>query len=254
MKAKLGQHFVANEEVLELEARLAQVSGKSVLEIGAGDGRLTQKLLSFGAKEITAVELDSKLCSILKRKFGRAVDVVQADFLSFKPGHFDRIVGNIPYYITSPIIVKLAEYDFELALLCIQKEVALRMVATPGSRNYGRLSVFCQLAFNPNVLCEISKHAFYPVPKVDSCIVTLTKTGFVPSKDLQNKIAAIFSHKKKLLKNAVIDGREALFGEKEKKKAQQIAQNLKYAKRKVFTLSTNEVLETLEELRCANER
>ncbi|MEM4554397.1 MAG: 16S rRNA (adenine(1518)-N(6)/adenine(1519)-N(6))-dimethyltransferase RsmA [Candidatus Anstonellaceae archaeon] len=254
MGARLGQHFIIDEEVLELEAQLADVSGKSVLEIGAGDGRLTQKLLSLGAKKITAVELDPKLCSLLKKKFSSKVNVVQADFLSLQPGYFDRIVGNIPYYITSPILVRLAEYDFELALLCMQKEVALRLVSPPGSRNYGRLSVFCQLAFKPQLVCQVSKQALYPVPKVDSCIVTLTKTGFVPSKEVQNKIAAIFSHKKKSLKNAVIDGRDTLFGRNDKKKARAVAQTLKYAKRKVFTLSPSEVLETIKEMGCTDEK
>ncbi|MCX8197204.1 MAG: 16S rRNA (adenine(1518)-N(6)/adenine(1519)-N(6))-dimethyltransferase RsmA [Candidatus Micrarchaeota archaeon] len=252
MKAKLGQHFIIDESVLELEAALADVKGKQVLEIGAGDGRLTEKLLSFGAKEITAVELDEKFASILKKKFKERVAVVQADFLDLEPKPFERIVGNIPYYITSPIIVKLSDYSFEKALLCVQKEVALRIVAPPGCRQYGRLSVFCQLVFKPKLVCEISKQAFFPRPKVDSSLVALEKTGLVLSKEQQNAIAALFSHKKKTLKNAIIDSRK-MFGIEEKHKIAEFAKKLKYAQRKVFTLSPKEVVEILGELEGLNE-
>ena len=251
MKAKLGQNFLQDESVLEFEAESAGVSGKSVLEIGAGDGRLTKKLLAFGAGHITAVEFDPKLAKSLRAipSFQRRVKVVEGDFLSFPDSsRFNSIVGNIPYYITSPILLKLARMDFDLAVICVQKEVALRMLAAPGSREYGRLSVFCQLSFKAKILMLVDRSAFSPAPKVDSCIISLRKTGFSLDSRTDKIMGALFSHKKKSVRNAVIDARHELFGSCDKKKAADEAQKLKYAGRKVFTLEPSELVETAGQL------
>lgn len=249
MKTKLGQHFLADESVLQFEAKSADVHDKSVLEIGAGDGRLTSKLLHEGAGHITAVELDPKLAKALRMKFRSRVLVVESDFLEFSPGKkYNCVVGNIPYYITSPILFKLALMDFDKAVLCIQKEVAQRMVALPGSSNYGRLSVSCQLSFQTKILAMVGREAFSPKPKVDSCIISLSKTGFSPSSLQEKAIAAIFSHRKKSLKNAVMDARRELFGSDDHQQARRAAQILKYKERKVFTMSPPEVLESVGQL------
>ena len=249
MKAKLGQHFLADDSVLQFEAESADVRGKSVLEIGAGDGRLTAKLLAQGAGHITAIEIDRKLARLLRMKFARRVTVLQSDFLAFSPQKkYNVVVGNIPYYITSPILFRLAGMDFDRAVLCIQKEVAERIVAAPCSPNYGRLSVSCQLCFSTEVLASVGREAFTPSPKVDSCIVSLSKTGFSPTSAEEAAIAAIFSHRKKSLRNAVVDARRQLFGNDSRAEAQAIAQNLKCAGRKVFTLSPQEALEAARQL------
>jgi len=249
MKAKLGQNFLADESVLAFEAKSADVRGKSVLEIGAGDGRLTSKLLSEGAGHITALEIDPKLAKQLRVKFQSRVKVIEGDFLEFSPEKkYNAIAGNIPYYITSPILFKLAGMDFDLAILCLQQEVAQRMVAQPGTRNYGRLSVSCQLVFETKLLLAVGREAFTPSPKVDSCVVSIRKTGFTINEKQEKAIAAIFSHRKKSLKNAVVDARRSLFGSDSKQKAATLAQTLKYAERKVFSLSPKEVLEATEKL------
>ncbi len=249
MKAKLGQHFLLDDSVLQLEAESADVVGKSVLEIGAGDGRLTSRLLSQGAGHITAVELDPKLAKSLRAKFHSRVKVVECDFLDFAPEKkYNCVVGNIPYYITSPILFKLASMDFDRATLCIQKEVAQRIVARPGTSQYGRLSVSCQLSFETRIISEVGREAFSPKPRVDSCIISISKTGFLPSQRQQEAIAAIFSHRKKSLKNAVVDGRMQLFGSPDRARALQAAQTLKYAGRKVFTLSPREVMDSVGQL------
>lgn len=249
MKAKLGQHFLADESVLQFEAECADVSKKSVLEIGAGDGRLTHRLLSAGAGHIVAVEFDHQLAKQLRMRFHSRVRVVEGDFLSFEQHvRFNRVVGNIPYYITSPILFKLAGMDFEKAVLCVQKEVAERMVAAPGTSQYGRLSVSCQLLFSMEILALVDRTAFDPRPKVDSCIISLEKTGFSLGGRQEAIIGAIFSHKKKSLRNAVIDARQAIFSSGDKHLAAEKSQNLKYSKRKVFTLAPSEVLEVVSEL------
>jgi len=251
MHAKLGQNFLADENVLAYEAECADVRSNSVLEIGAGDGRLTSKLLSAGAGHITAVEFDPKLAKTLRMKFASAkrVKVHEGDFLEFNESvRFGRIVGNIPYYITSPILLKLARMKFDKAVICIQKEVAARMMAEPGSREYGRLSVFSQLCFRSETLALVERTAFSPAPKVDSCIISLEKTGFLMDECEEKAVGAIFSHKKKSLKNAVVDARQALFGSNDKPLASKIAQTLKYPERKVFSLAPEEALEVARQL------
>lgn len=249
MRAKIGQNFLADDLVLEFEAESADVDGKSVLEIGAGDGRLTRKLLSHGAGHITAVEIDKKLAKRLRTAFHKRVLVVEDDVLLFDESRrFNRIVGNIPYYITSPILLKLSRMDFGMALLCLQKEVAKRMMAPFGSSNYGRLSVFCQLAFSMEFLAEVKKESFSPVPKVDSAIVRLKKTGVSILPSEEKVIGAIFSHRKKTLRNAVVDARRELFGNENKPQALLLSQSLKYAPSKVFLLSPQEALLSAREI------
>lgn len=251
MRAKLGQNFLADESVLAYEAQCADARGNSVLEIGAGDGRLTSKLLSAGAGHITAVEFDPKLARQLRIRFSGAkrVRVHEGDFLEFdESARFGRIVGNIPYYITSPILLKIARMNFDKAVLCMQKEVAARMMAEPGSREYGRLSVFSQLTYKADVLALVERSAFKPAPKVDSCIVSIGKTGFLMGACEEEAVGALFSHKKKSVKNAVVDARQALFGSNDKARAAAFAQTLKYPGRKVFTLSPQEALEVARQV------
>ncbi len=249
MKAKLGQNFLIDESILEFEAQSADVRGKSVLEIGAGDGRLTAKLLSEGAGHVIAVELDSRLAKVLRMKFHHRVKVVEADFLLFSESQkVNCIVGNIPYYITSPILLKLSRMEFGRAVLCIQKEVAERILALNGTRNYGRLSATAQLLFKIEILALVQRTAFQPVPKVDSCIISLEKTGAKISEGEEKAMGALFSHKKKSVRNAAIDSRRLLFSSKDKQQASAAADKLKYSNRKVFTLSPQELLEVAGQL------
>ena len=253
MHAKLGQHFLADENVLAYEAECADARNNSVLEIGAGDGRLTAKLLTCGAGHITAVEFDPKLARKLRMRFAtyKRVKVHEGDFLKYdESARFGRVVGNIPYYITSPILLKLSRMNFDKAVICIQKEVAARMMAEPGSAEYGRLSVFSQLTYKAETLALVERTAFSPAPKVDSCIVSLVKTGFLMAGCEEKAIGALFSHKKKAVKNAVVDARWDLFGSRDKKGAGQIAQTLKYSERKVFSLAPSEALYVARQL-CA---
>lgn len=249
MKAKLGQNFLVDENVLSFEAEQCGPKGKSVLEIGAGDGRLTAKLLAHGASHVTAVELDSKLAKSLRMKFRSRVRVIEGDFLSAPlPPRVNVVAGNIPYYITSPILLRLAKMDFDRAVLCVQKEVALRIAAPPASSAYGRLSVSSQLCFSMELLAEVPKEAFLPKPKVDSFIISLAPRGLRLSGREERLIGAIFSHRKKSLRNAVVDARAEIFGSGDKKAALAAAQKLKYERRKVFTLTPQEALEAARQL------
>lgn len=212
-RKSLGQCFLEDKNILALEAKLANPTNKIVLEIGAGDGRLTEALIGQKPKKIIAVEKDPRFASILRDKFaGRGVvEVVERDFLEFEfPDDVDVVVGNIPYYISSDIIFALAPLKFERAILMVQKEFAQKMAAKPKDRNYGRLSVTSQLAFTIKLERTVLRHLFKPMPKVDSAIIIITPTGTRLTQFQENVIRWLFQHKNKTVRNALLDSK--MFG------------------------------------------
>ena len=235
-KKSLGQSFLEDRNILALEAKLADVAGKAVLEIGPGDGRLTEELQKNGPKKIMAVEKDARFASLLREKFsGKAVEIIEADFLKIEPRDVDVIVGNIPYYISSDIIFRLKDYSFGHAVLMVQKEFAEKMAARPGGRNYGRLSVTSQLSFEITPVRPVLRHLFRPAPRVDSMIITLRKRDFRPSQLQENIIRYIFQHKKKTVRNALMDSK--MFGKEE------LAALGDFEKRRGISLTKEECLE-----------
>ncbi|VVC03846.1 putative ribosomal RNA small subunit methyltransferase A [Candidatus Bilamarchaeum dharawalense] len=205
---KLGQCFLEDQNILKLEAKLAQVSGKTILEIGPGDGRLTSCLLAEKPKKIIAVELDPKFAAILREKFSKEnVEIVEADFLELEFPGCDIVIGNIPYYISSDIVFKLAKQKIEKAILMVQKEFAEKMVAKSGDGNYGRLSVTSQLAFDIKLERTVLRHLFRPMPIVDSAIIVLRPTGMSLNQKQENVIRWLFQHKNKTVRNALMDSK-----------------------------------------------
>ncbi len=247
-KKRLGQNFLHDASVLAREAEYAGVSGCSVLEIGAGDGRLTEKLLEAGAKEITAVEKDGGLAGILAEKFANdgRVKIENSDFLKMPVAGFDVVIGNIPYYISSPIIFRLADFRFKRAVLCVQKEFAQRMLAKPGTHNYGRMSVMAQLHFNVELLETVPASSFSPKPKVDSALIRLEKTGRACTKSEAEFINSVFQHRKKTLGNALFDSRSHFGWEKEK--TRKLVEKVKYREKRVFMMALDELLESAGEV------
>jgi 16S rRNA (adenine1518-N6/adenine1519-N6)-dimethyltransferase len=246
---RLGQHFLRRNDVLRREAKYGDVKGKEVIEIGAGDGRLTAVLLEEGAKKVIAIEKDRLLAEKLKKRFAgeRRVKVLLKDFLKYEGKGSDVIMGNIPYYISSPIIFKLKDMEFETAVLCLQREFGERMVAAPGKREYGRLSVTSQLYFESELLEVVPPEAFSPVPKVESAIMRLRKKKVVEDRFLEEFIRYLFQHKKKSVRNALLDSRD-LFGEERKELRREI-ERIKNKERKVFTLTIDEIREFAGEVR-----
>ena len=195
-KPKLGQHFLASEEVaVRVVDALGDVSQSTVLEIGPGRGILTS-LLARRARRLIAVELDRVLAAQLRLKFGMArnVEIIEADILSIdfdslfgpKPGlsrpGIDlkpepmKAVGNLPYYITSDILLRLFEFSkyFDSIVIMVQREVADRIAAQPGGRDYGMLSATAQLYGRVEKLFTLPPTAFVPPPKVHSAVLRLT--------------------------------------------------------------------------------
>ncbi len=195
-KPKLGQHFLKDTSAAaRIVDALGDISQSTVLEIGPGGGALTS-LLVRRARRVIAVEADRVLAAQLRMNFSLTpnVEVIEGDILaidldtlfgprpgSSRPGMEPtpervRLVGNLPYYITSDILLRLFEYRkyFELIVLMVQKEVADRLAAQPGSRDYGLLSATTQLYSSVDELFMVPPAAFAPPPKVNSAVVRLT--------------------------------------------------------------------------------
>ncbi|MGA7752239.1 MAG: 16S rRNA (adenine(1518)-N(6)/adenine(1519)-N(6))-dimethyltransferase RsmA [Candidatus Sulfotelmatobacter sp.] len=195
-KPKLGQHFLNSEEAAtHIVDALGDISQSTVLEIGPGRGILTS-LLARRARRLIAVELDRVLAAQLRLKFGmsRNVEVIEADVLTIdfeslfgpKPGlgrpgieikpEPVKVVGNLPYYITSDILLRLFEFSkyFESLVIMVQKEVADRIAAEPGGSDYGILSATAQLNARVEKLFTLPPGAFVPPPKVHSTVLRLT--------------------------------------------------------------------------------
>ena len=195
-KPKMGQHFLASEDLAaRVVDTLGDVSQCTVLEIGPGRGILTS-LLAKRARRLIAVELDRVLAAQLRLKFGMArnVEVIEADVLSIdfdslfgpKPGLSQpgielkpqpvKVVGNLPYYITSDILLRVFEFSkyFDTIVIMVQREVAERIAAEPGGRDYGMLSATAQLYSRVEKLFTLPPGAFVPPPKVHSTVLRLT--------------------------------------------------------------------------------
>jgi len=179
-KPKLGQNFLVDTQAIErIAAALGDVSSRTVVEIGPGRGAITGALASRAA-HVIAVELDRELAADLSARFdaGR-VTVVERDVLQFDfaaaavqaEGKL-RVAGNLPYYITSPILLKLAasHASLDVAVLMVQREVADRITAAPGSRDYGLLSVTTQMYGPAEELFTLPPAAFSPPPEVHSTV------------------------------------------------------------------------------------
>lgn len=212
MGRRLGQHFLTRKSTLDRIAESACGERTPlVIEIGAGRGALTESLLER-AEAVVAIEIDPVLIHYLRQKFrdaldaGRLIlaetDILKADLSAWGPA---VIAGNLPYYITSPILERIfaASASWKLAVTLVQAEVAVRIVAQPGNRDYGYLSVLVQAQARAERLFEVPRAAFRPPPKVDSAVVRLEPID-AGMKDLPLflKFAGnCFRYKRKTLRN-----------------------------------------------------
>jgi 16S rRNA (adenine1518-N6/adenine1519-N6)-dimethyltransferase len=181
-----------DKAVLRRIVEYAEISEDDiVLEIGSGPGNLTFELLRKAGKVI-GIEKDHRMVGILKKKFSREImvgrfELIQGDALKVSFPEFDKFVSNIPFSISSPLTFKLLKHRFKLAIVMYQKEFAERLTATPGSKTYGRLTVMARAFCKAEILENVSRRAFKPIPKVDSAIVRIT-----PSRDLEINDLHIF--------------------------------------------------------------
>mgnify|MGYP000318302077 CR=1 FL=1 len=200
-----GQHFLLDEDVLRREVEYAHISGRDVvLEIGAGIGNLTEKLVSK-ARMVIAVEKDPRLCALLKERGWKNLQLIEGDVLKVRFPKFDKVVSNLPYGISSPITFKLLDYSWKTSVLTYQKEFAQRIVAEPGTRDYSRLTVGVQRFCDAELLEVIPRDAFYPKPKVDSAIIRLKQKRRKGKEDelFLLVVKACFQHRNKKVRNAL---------------------------------------------------
>ena len=221
-KAK-GQNFLIASWVPE---SIAEDSGVDrtvgVLEIGPGIGPLTQQLC-LRAGKVCAVELDTRLKPILAQTVGEFEnlnivwnDVLKLDIPSFVKEQFGSLrpmaCANLPYYITSPILSALLEADcFEAVTVMVQKEVALRIAAKPGSADYSAFTVFCQYYAEPELLFDVPAHCFLPQPKVTSAVISLRvrkerNWGALDEDVFFRTVKASFAMRRKKLSNGLASG------------------------------------------------
>ena len=208
-RPKLGQHFLIRGSTLERIARAAcPEPAERVIEIGPGRGALTEKLLARAGRVI-AVEIDPVLAEQLRHKLAAVDrleivvgDALETDFTQW-PG--TAIAGNLPYYAASPILTRTARLDVPRAVFLIQKEVAERLVAQPGERAYGFLTVQIALWMKARLLFEVKPAAFRPPPKVDSAVVLLEPRPEKPHVGDPDAflefVSLAFQHKRKTLRN-----------------------------------------------------
>lgn len=187
---KYGQVYLSDPETAKFEVEILRLRpGETVLEIGPGHGEITAFLLQEGVS-VAAVEADHTSVEFLLEKFPDEVasgrlTVLHASFLDLEGGEYSAIIGNIPYHITSAIIFSLDRFKFDRAVLMIQKEVADRILALPGSSDYSRLTVNCAFRYSVERKRDVPASKFTPVPRVDSSIIFLTRRGKVEIAELQ---------------------------------------------------------------------
>lgn len=221
-KKSLGQNFIKDPQILDKIASVANLDIQTdVLEIGVGSANLTT-ILAKKAKRVLGFEVDLSLIPLLEKKLKNYHnvyitfdDVLKIDFnqeiKKNLPNSSNLIaVGNIPYYITSPIIHKLLEskINFTKIILMVQKEVAQRIVASPKTNNYSVLSLYVQEFAQPKISFYVNKNNFYPIPKVDSAVITLDlKPNRLPLFQIKEEMKFIelaFSNRRKQLKNNLV--------------------------------------------------
>ena len=212
---KFGQNFLINEKYAEKIVNTLQCQTDDIIiEIGPGKGVLTQHLIKQKNNKIIAIEIDPRLSELLKTKFGTKIRIIQESVLDVSFKKFDsnksiRIIGNIPYYLTSQILFKIFETGINIsqAVLMIQREVADRLLAEPRTKAYSYLTIMAQYHNNVQRVLEVNRDNFYPIPNVDSTVVSIEPKNH--TSDLQDYqlfrqiVITAFQQRRKMLRNSL---------------------------------------------------
>src|SRR5690625_4273140 len=222
-KKSLGQNFLIDVNILENIIKHAGIDKQSgVIEIGPGIGALTEQL-AIHSEKVIAYEIDQRLLPILTDTLGdyENIEVIHQDILKadvvetiqkyFSPNQLIHVVANLPYYITTPILMKLLSDKLPISSLTImiQKEVAERMAATPNQKSYGSLSIAVQYYTHANLMMDVPKTVFMPQPNVDSSVLKLTLRDHPPVDVMDEEhffaiVRACFVHRRKTLRNNLL--------------------------------------------------
>ncbi|MEM0149881.1 MAG: 16S rRNA (adenine(1518)-N(6)/adenine(1519)-N(6))-dimethyltransferase RsmA [Candidatus Micrarchaeaceae archaeon] len=251
-RKRLGQNFLINNSIAKIEAEYG--IGKSVLELGPGLGMLT-KALCKAARHVIAVEKDPALFSLLSAELKCSnLELLNKDFFELEDSYIEKaemLIANIPYNLSSRVVSWLSAHRMP-ALLCMQKEFAEHMQAKEGTRKYSKLSVAAGLEFTVYKIMDVKAGNFYPRPKVDSAIVFIKPKADAMPAGISSIVAALMGHKKKKLRNAVIDARQSLgltYYE-----ALAVAGSFGHSNDRVFKLAPEEIRHAAEEISAAIKR
>jgi 16S rRNA (adenine1518-N6/adenine1519-N6)-dimethyltransferase len=255
LNRNLGQNYLIDRNKRDQIINFGDISKEDVvLEIGTGIGTLTIELAKR-AKRVIAIEQDTKICEILALRLKDEridnVELINDDALKVDFPPFDKIISNLPYQISSPITFKFLNYDFDLAILMYQKEFANRMNGEVATKDYSRLSAMLYFKCEVEKLTEVSNESFIPKPEIDSTVVKLTpKENSISDEDFEvySKFTkALFQHRNKKIRNALIDSRHIISGIDKKvlkRRLNEIDDERleEYLKKRVVTLAPEEIL------------
>lgn len=205
------QHFLINKTILDRIVEAAHLTQEdTVLEIGAGIGNLTERLLPR-AKKVIAIEFDPRLVAVLEDRFHDVdnLEIIHGDVLDVDFPEFDKVVANLPYSISSEITFKLFKHKFKLGILMYQYEFAKRMVSSCNSKDYSRLSVNTNYFADASIIIKVPPSAFSPQPEVRSAVVELVPRSAPFKVDDEafflRFVTAVFSQRRKKMKNAIVN-------------------------------------------------
>ncbi|WP_297979503.1 16S rRNA (adenine(1518)-N(6)/adenine(1519)-N(6))-dimethyltransferase RsmA [uncultured Methanobrevibacter sp.] len=258
LNKNLGQNYLIDDFKRQKIINYANLNkNDTVLEIGPGIGTLTLELAKRSRKVIS-IEQDTKIFNILKKRLEDEnidnVELINEDAVKVDFPKFNKIVSNLPYQISSPISFKFLNYDFETGILMYQKEFADRMNAKLGTKQYSRLSAMLYFKADVKFLTRVSPESFIPSPKVDSSVIELKpKKSNISEEDFKaysKVVKALFQHKNKKARNALIDSRH-IIGFKDKKELKQILNDLEdenpivkeYLLERTINLSPEKIME-----------
>ena len=213
-KKKFGQNFIVDENIIYSIIKKSEINKDTlVIEIGPGAGSLTSKLGEV-AKNVLAYEIDKTVKNILEKNIKPNTKIIYDDFLKrnvkedIKDYAYDKlyVVANLPYYITTPIIMKLIEenIDIDKIVIMVQKEVGNRFKAKPNTKEYNSLSVYLNYFFDVEKIIDVSRNVFMPKPNVDSIVLSLTKKEKIKVENEEvffKLVKSSFTQKRKTLKN-----------------------------------------------------
>lgn len=261
LNKNLGQNYLIDKNKRDQIINFGNLNDDDVvLEIGTGIGTLTIELAKKAGKVI-AIEQDSNIAKILSERLEKEkidnVELINDDALNVDFPKFNKIISNLPYQISSPITFKFLNYDFDLAILMYQKEFARRMNGSVGTKDYSRLSAMLYFKCDVETLTDVSSESFLPKPKIDSTVVKLTpKENKISEEDFKiysNFTKALFQHRNKKIRNALIDSRHVIcnLDKKEmKEKINRIEDDElnEYLKKRVIAIKPEEILFLSKEL------
>ena len=262
LNKNLGQNYLIDKNKRDQIIGFGNITKDDVvLEIGSGIGTLTIEIAKK-ARKVIAIEQDAKICEILALRLEEEnidnVELINGDALKVEFPKFNKVISNLPYQISSPITFKFLDYDFDSAVLMYQKEFAERMNGEVGSKNYSRLSAMLYFKCDVEKLTEVSNESFIPKPQIDSTVVRLTpKENRISDDDFRTYsrfTKALFQHRNKKIRNALIDSRHIISGIDKKilkKRLNEIEDEKmeNYLKKRVVVLEPEEILFISQQLK-----